>query len=404
MAGNSSQIGRSASLNPAEPTPANVEGSDIRRMTTECARLGGLNLAQGACALPVSFAVQQAAIHAIERNENAYTPTNGIMPLREAIAEKLLRDNALPADPDTEIVVTSGATGAYVSALHALLKPGDGVIFLEPFYGYHVQAAKLASLAPQFVALPIPDFVVSEDVLEPAITPATRAIVLSTPCNPSGRMLRPSELEAIGLVAERHDLLLISDEIYEYIRFDGYRHISPASISGLAGRTVTIMGMAKTYNVTGWRMGYVFAPSALAAPIRDVSEAYYVCAPAPFQHAMVEALKLPISFYRDLRSRYQAKRTRLCAALTRAGLRPYLPEGAIYVLADIAHMGLGGSQQVAMTLLESTGIASVPGTAFFRSDLGHRFIRFCFAVTDDILEAACEHLSGFAGRFHSTNS
>jgi len=367
--------------------------SDIRRMTVECERLGGLNLGQGTCALPVQPSVNQAAIRAIERGESTYAPAQGIAPLREAIAGKLLRDNGLVANPDTEIVVTSGATGGYVSALHALLDPGDGVLFPEPFYGYHVQAARVARLVPQFVPLVPPDFVLSEEALRQALTPSTRAIVLCTPGNPSGRMFRAAELDAVARVAEAHGLLVISDEVYEYVRFDGRRHLSPASREALARRTITIMSMSKTYNVTGWRLGYVVAPPSLAALIRQVSDLYFVCAPTPLQHAAVEALGLPPSAYEELQSVYQSKRDRLCRTLSAAGLRPCVPEGAFYVLADIGRMGFSGSREAAMALLERVGVASVPGTSFFDGALAQRFVRFCFAVPDNVLDAACERLT-----------
>jgi len=205
-------------------------------------------------------------------------------------------------------------------------------------------------------------------------------------------MLRRDELEALARVAARNDLIVISDEIYEHIRFDDRPHLSPASLSGLADRTVTIMGMSKTYNVTGWRVGYVFAKARLAERIRDVSETYYVCAPAPLQHAVIDALRLPSSYYRDLQCGYQRKRDHICATLTRAGLSPIVPEGAIYVMARIPDGGIG-SREAAIRLLKCCGVASVPGTAFFRSTLAESFVRFCFAVRDDILDEACQRLA-----------
>src|SRR5579859_7790398 len=214
--------------------------SDIRRMTRECERVGGINLGQGICDLPTPELVREGAIRAIRENKSTYSFAEGARELRDAIARKLFRDNGLKADPATEICVTVGASGAYTCAIHALLDPGDGIILFEPYYGYHLNAAIVAGLVPQFVTLQPPDFALGIAALEAAITPQTRAMVICTPGNPSGKMFSRDELQLLARVAVKRDLLVITDEIYEYIRYDGRQHVSPASIPGLRERTVTI--------------------------------------------------------------------------------------------------------------------------------------------------------------------
>src|SRR5512140_2097230 len=267
--------------------------SDIRRMTRECERVGGINLGQGICDLPTPDLVREGAIRAINENRSTYSFAEGTQELRDAIAGKVLRDNGLAADPATEICVTVGASGAYACAIHALLDPGDGILLFEPYYGYHLNAAIVAGLTPQFVTLKSPDFALHEAALEAAITPQTRAIVVCTPANPSGKMFSRPELEALARVAQKHDLLVITDEIYEYIRYDGRPHVSPASIPGLRERTVTIMGLSKTFSITGWRLGYAVAPEPLIKAITLVNDLDYVCAPTPLQLAAAAAFHAP---------------------------------------------------------------------------------------------------------------
>jgi aminotransferase len=237
--------------------------SDIRRMTRECERVQGINLGQGICDLPTPQLVREGAIQAIRENRSTYSFAEGARELREAIARKLRRDNGIAADAATEICVTEGASGAYAAAIHALLDPGDGILLLEPYYGYHLNAARVAGLVPEFLALQPPDFKLDESALARAITPRTRAIVVCTPSNPSGKMFTREELLGLARVAEERDLLVITDEIYEYIRYDGREHISPASLPALRERTVSIMGLSKTFSITGWRLGYAVAPEPL---------------------------------------------------------------------------------------------------------------------------------------------
>ena len=358
-------------------------------MTRECERVGGINLGQGICDLPTHPLVRDGAIAAIRENRSTYSFPEGTATLRRAIADKVARENGIRADPETDVVVTIGATGAFTSTLMALLDPGDGIVLFEPYYGYHLNTALLAGVVPQFVELGLPNFSLDEARLRSAITPMTRAIVVCTPGNPSGKMFTRAELEIVAKVAEEGDLLVITDEIYEYFRYDGREHVSPAIISGLADRTVSIMGLSKTFSITGWRLGYAVAPAALARPIALVNDVYYVCAPTPLQLGAAAGFAAPASYFETLRSSYEKKRDMLCEALTDARLAPVVLEGAYYVLADLSRTPFARSLDAALALLERAGVASIAGTAFFEGTTGERFLRFCFAKEDDVLAEAC---------------
>lgn len=368
--------------------------SDIRRMTRECERVGGINLGQGICDMPTPPLVAQGAIDAIRDRRSVYSYPEGIRELRNSIAAKLARDNGLSRDPDTEIVVTVGASGAYAATLHALLDPGDGILLMEPYYGYHLNAAVVAGLQPQFLTLAHPEFAIDFARLRDAIRPGTRAIVVCTPSNPSGKMLDRTELEAIAAVAHERDLLVITDEIYEYIRFDGRPHVSPATVGDLASRTVSIMGLSKTFSITGWRLGWAVAPAEMARAIALVNDLYFVCAPTPLQYGAAAGFGAPPEFFVDLAHTYQAKRDMICGALHAAGLKPIVPQGAYYVLAEVSHLGFATAREAAMDLLERRGVASVPGSAFYRGAAGEGLLRFCFAKEDDVLAKACRKLEG----------
>ena len=364
--------------------------SDIRRMTRECERVQGINLGQGICDLPTPPLVRDGAIAAIREQKSTYSFAEGARELREAIARKLARDNGLTADPVTEVCVTVGASGAFACAIHALLDPGDGLLLLEPYYGYHLNAAIVAGLTPQFLTLLPPRFGLDESALEAAITKETRAIVVCTPSNPSGKMFGDEELQAIARVARKHGLLIITDEIYEYIRYDGRPHLSPALFA--PERTVSIMGLSKTFSITGWRLGYATGPSELIAPITLVNDLFYVCAPTPLQLGAAAGFAAPRSYFDELQSSYQKKRDLICGTLDAVGLAPIVPEGAYYVLADCSRLGRPTAREAALALLERTGVASVPGNSFYRGETGERLLRFCFAKEDDVLLEACQRL------------
>ncbi len=367
--------------------------STIRTMSVECEKVGGVNLAQGVCDTEVPRVVRQAAEAAIEAGYNQYTRADGMASLREAIAAKLLRQNGIVADPESEVLVTSGVTGGFDSACRALLNPGDEVILFEPYYGYHYATLVGQYCKPVLVSLDPPDYPLVVDRLAAAITPKTRGIVVNTPANPSGKVFTVAELEQISAVAIHHDLFLFTDEIYEHFVYDGQRHVSPASLPGIADRTITISGFSKVFSITGWRVGYLHASARWTPAINYFHDLTYVCAPSAFQHGVAAGLEqLPDSFYVELITEYQHKREMICDALRSSGMDPSVPAGAYYVLADASVVPGAGSVEKALNLLRLTGVASVPGDAFFQGGRGDHLLRFCFAKTDADLANACERL------------
>ncbi len=371
--------------------------SDIRAMTLACARVNGINMSQGVCDTPVPSVVLRAAKEAMDQGRNIYSRFDGLAELRQAIAAKLTQYNRITADPETDITVSAGATGAFQATCMALFNPGDEAILLEPFYAYHVQAILAVEASPKYVTMRAPEWNVDPRELERAITPKTKALVLNSPGNPSGKIFTRPELEQIAEVVCRHDLMVITDEIYEYFVFDGREHVSAGSLPGMSGRTITIGGYSKTFSITGWRIGYSVADARWAKAIGAMSDVLYVCAPTPLQYGVAAGIRaLPDSFYAELAGEYQRKRDRFCRALAKAGFRPCVPQGAYYVLADVSRLPGGTGRERAMHLLDKTGVAGVPGEAFFEGIQGSRFIRFCFAKTDEHLEQAAQRIEQLA--------
>ena len=367
--------------------------SDIRAMTIICNEVGGVNMGQGICDVPTPEVVKQAAIAAVEGNESIYTRYDGIDPLRGALAKRLKSFNGIDVDPDGEIVVTVGSSGAFACTLMALCNPGDEIILFEPYYGYHLNTARVAGLTPKFYALAPPDFAIDFDRLESLVTARTRAIVVNTPVNPSGKVFRRDELEAIGDICKRHDLLCITDEVYEYLVFGDAEHVSMASLPGMKERTVTLSSYSKTFSITGWRIGYAAAQRELAAAIGLMNDLYYICSPAPLQHAVAHGIEvLGDDYYADMKAGYFKKREQFCGVLQQIGLAPIVPDGAYYVLADISSLGEDTAKAAALRILHEAKVASVPGSAFYQGAVGETLTRFCFAKRQTHIDAACEQL------------
>ncbi len=368
--------------------------SEIRAMTQACVQAKGLNMAQGVCDTPVPPVVLRAAAQAMERGKNVYSRFDGLPELRQAIAKKLAQYNGIVADPETDVTVSAGATGSFHCACLALLNPGDEVILFEPYYQYHISALLAVEAVPVTVKMRAPDWTFSVADVERAVTPQTKAIIVNSPGNPSGKVFSRQELESIAAIAQQHDLFVFTDEIYEYFLYDGRTHVSLATLPGMADRTITIGGYSKTFSITGWRIGYSVAAARWAQAIGAMNDLLYVCAPTPLQAGVAVGIqKLPDSFYRDLARDYQRKRDRFCQALAKAVLTPSIPQGAYYVLADTSRLPGTTGKERAMFLLETIGLAAVPGEAFFSGAYGSQFIRFSYAKIDSDIDDACRRLA-----------
>jgi aminotransferase len=380
-------------LHLSEISPHVVQ-SEIRSMTVECDRVGGVNLAQGVCDTELPAPVREAAFAAIEHGHNIYTRLDGIAPLREAISRKLADYNRVQANPETQVLVTSGATGAMYAACLALFTPGDEIILFEPFYGYHLNTMLTLRIKPVPQPLAAATWELDVDALRAAVTPKTRAILINTPSNPCGKVFTRAEIEAIGEIALEHDLFLLTDEIYEYFLFGGAKHVSAAGLPGLAERTITISGFSKTFAITGWRIGYLAADAKWIPSIGYFHDLAYVCAPSPAQYGAAAGLaQLDAGFYRHLSKDYEHKRDMLCSALSDAGLTQSVPDGAYYVLADATILPGATAREKARALLQKTGVAAVAGSAFYSKGRGENLLRFCFAKQDAALEDACARLT-----------
>lgn len=369
--------------------------SYIRRMTLECNRVGGINLGQGICDLPTPPEILEASAEAIRSDAwSTYSRYDGIDELREQIARKAVQYNGFErVDAERQIVTTIGSTGAFNSVVQALFDPGDEFILFEPYYGYHLNTLLVGGLTPKFVSLAPPEWAVTREALEAAVTEKTRGIMVCTPANPSGKVWSREELEVVAQFCKDYNLLAVTDEIYEYIVYEGAKHISLATLPGMWERTVTMSGFSKTFSITGWRLGTVIAHEDLAGPIGLVNDLFYVCAPTPLQRGVAAGMaQIPASYYTALAADYQAKRDAFCGTLTEIGLTPLVPDGAYYVLADVTRLGFEDDKEAAMHILETVGVASVPGSSFFVSEVGKSLTRFCYAKEWDVLEQAIEQL------------
>ncbi len=382
-----------AARQPASAKARQFTESVIREMTRLSMRRGGVNLAQGMPDFPAPPEIKEAAVRAIRKDINQYAITWGAKPLREALADRYRQVYGLDFDPERHITVTCGSTEAMIATMLALVDPGEEVIVFEPFYENYGPDTVLSGAAPRYVRLHEPDGSLDLDELRAAIGPRTRAIIVNTPQNPSGKVFSRSELEQIAALAVERDLLVFTDEIYEYITYDGAVHLPIASLPGMEDRTVTISGLSKSYSVTGWRVGWTMASEAITGAIRKVHDFLTVGAAAPLQEAGAAALRLPDSYYESLRSGYQERRDLLIAGLTEAGFRCFPPAGAYYVMTDISGFGWSSDTDFARHLVETVGVAAVPGSSFYADPAaGAQRLRFTFCKTRKTLEEAVERL------------
>ena len=368
--------------------------SVIREMTRLCHRHGGVNLAQGFPDFPAPAVLKEAAMRVIDADFNQYAITWGAKSFRDALVSKTRRFTGLTYDPETEVTVCCGSTECMVSTLLALVNPGEEVIVFEPFYENYGPDAILCGATPRFVRLREPDWSFDPAELEAAFGNRTKAIVINTPNNPTGKVFTREELLQIAALCHKWNVVAVTDEIYEHILYDGAEHVTLAGLEGMRERTVTISGVSKTYGVTGWRIGHCLAAPPITAAIRKVHDFLTVGAPAPLQEAAAVALSLPDTYYMGLAKDYAERRGLLVPTLEASGFRTFAPRGAYYVMTDISSFGFSDDVTFARHLVEEGGVAAVPGSSFYADPAsGRQRLRFHFARRRDTLEKAAERLS-----------
>jgi len=375
--------------------------SVIREMTRLNQQYGGVNLSQGFPDFPAPDVVKEAACAAIRADVNQYAVTWGTRALREAVAREFARRYGLAVDADQQVTVCCGATEAMMATMMAIIDPGDEVVIFEPFYENYGPDAILSGATPRYVRLVPPAasagpgaaWTFDPEELAAAFSERTKAIILNSPNNPTGKVFTRDELETIAVLCRKWDAVAISDEIYEHIIYDAFEHVPIATIEGMADRTVTINSLSKTYSVTGWRVGWTISPPSLTGAIRKVHDFLTVGAAAPLQEAGVVALGVPDTYYAGLAESYRLRRDRLVEILERHGFLCYRPRGAYYVMTDIASFGFPDDVAFARYLVKEIGVAAVPGSSFYRNaSAGATKLRFCFCKKDETLAEADRRL------------
>ncbi len=368
--------------------------SVIRGMSVEARKHGAVNLAQGMPDFPAPQEIKDAACRAIQDDINQYAITWGAKPLRDAIAEHAEWHLGLAIDPESEITVTCGSTEAMLVALMAIINPGDEIILSQPFYENYWPDAILAGATPRFVPVRPPDWTYDRDELASAFNDKTKAIVLCNPNNPTGAVMSRHELAFVADLCKKWDVIAITDEIYEHIVYDEREHVCIALLEGMKERSVVVGGMSKTFSVTGWRVGTILAPENLTRAFRQLHDFVSIGAAAPLQEAGAVAYRMPRSYFHSLASKYQGRRDKLCSALVNIGFTLDPPQGAYYVMAGIERFGATDDVAFAQHLVRDIGVATVPGSSFFRDkNLGSKYVRFCFCKKDETLDAAIAKLS-----------
>jgi len=371
--------------------------SVIREMTRLANAHGAVNLSQGFPDFPAPEAIKTAACDAVQADINQYAITWGAKPLRDAIAADFHRRYGVPVEADTHVTVCCGSTEAMMSTMLAIVDPGDEVIVFEPFYENYGPDAILSGATPRYVQLREPDWSFDPDELAAAFTDKTRAIIINTPNNPTGKVFSREELEVIAGLCRKWGAMAVTDEIYEHILYDGATHVPMAAIEGMADRTITINSVSKTFSVTGWRVGWTIAPADVTGAIRKVHDFLTVGAAAPLQAASAAAIAMPQAYFDGLATSYLAKRDRLMGILQAVGFTCYEPKGAYYIMTDISSFGFPDDVAFARHLVTDVGVACVPGSSFYREPAsGSTQVRFCFCKKDETLQAAEERLQRLA--------
>ena len=394
------QVGQdTASRSLVSERSARFTESVIREMTRLANQHGAVNLSQGFPDFPAPDVIKEAAARAVAADVNQYAITWGAKSLRDALVAKQQRFTGLAFDPEREVTVCCGATECMASVMLALVDPGDEVIVFEPYYENYGPDAILSGAVPRFVRLREPDWSFDPAELAAAFSARTRAIVVNTPNNPTGKVFSRAEMEQIAALCRKWDVIAVTDEIYEHILYDGAEHVSMAALDGMRERTVTVSGLSKTWSVTGWRIGWCLAPADLTNAIRKVHDFLTVGAPAPLQEAAAVALSMPQDYFRRLADSYRERREFLVPVLQRAGFKPIPPRGAYYVMTDISGFGFPDDVAFARWLVAEGGVAAVPGSSFFSDPAaGSQRLRFHFARKRETLEAAAERLQSLRSR------
>lgn len=377
--------------------------SGLREMLVRAAAKGCINLGPGICDLKPEAKVLKAAQRAVSDRHHCYAPSEGVPALKAEIAAKYAGYNRLSISPDN-ILVTAGATGGFESICKAFLAPGDEAILFEPFYQYHLRQIVHHQGVPRYVRLHGPDWRFYVEELKAALSERTKLLVMSNPNNPTGKVFSQAELEQIGSICRDADVIVVCDEVYEYILDPGSTHISMASLPGMFNHTLTLSSASKTFSVTGWRVGWLIGPASVMGALTVQSDETYLCAPTPLQHAIAECLPLAEYFSRQMRIQYQHKKDELGRALQIAGFRILPCAGAIYLMATYDQSQFASDIDAANALIQNLGIASVPGNEFFAGSVDSGMLRFCFWVEQDLINQACERLAGRSSAGHDRNA
>ena len=373
-----------------------VKQSGIRSATIQCENLGGINLGQGVCDLPTHDSLKLAAINAIINDKNTYASLEGVYTLREKIEFKLRNYNQIKLNSIDEVMVSHGSTGAFICAVKALTKPEDEAILIEPFYGYHKQILDMHQVITKTIKINLEDLSIDLEQLTNLITNKTKILILCNPANPSGKVFTRNELKQLGDIAKKHKICVITDEIYEYITYPGHKHISLASIDDFKEYTVTISGLSKTYNITGWRIGYACGPKEIIKKMSLIHDLLYICPPTPLQYASIKAFDFEDDYYNQLRESYLLKRDQTVQYLKDMGFNPTIPQGAYYIVVDYLHHPLLSKFddiELADFFLKKAKVAVVPGR-FFYDDYrdGNGQFRICYALNEEKVIRGLEQL------------
>ncbi|HEV8626843.1 MAG TPA: pyridoxal phosphate-dependent aminotransferase [Acidimicrobiia bacterium] len=367
----------------------------FNEMSLLATRTGAINLGQGFPDVDGPPEVAEAAVDAIRGGHNQYPPGPGLPVLRQAVAEHQLRCYGLVHDPDTEVVITMGATEAIAGAVLGLCEPGDEVVVMEPYYDSYAATIAMAGAQRRVVTLRAPDYTLDPDGLAAAVTPKTRLILLNSPHNPTGRVISLGELEAVARVCVERDILAVTDEVYEHLVYDGRPHIPLATLPGMAERTVTISSHGKTFSFTGWKVGWACGPADLIAAVRTAKQYLSYSGATPFQHAAAVALGLPASYYEDLAASLAERRDLLSQGLRDAGLTTFASQGTYFVTTDAASVGATDGVEFCLGLPERVGVVAVPMSVFYDDpDAGRTLVRFAFCKRPEVLAEAVARLKG----------